>query len=126
MEAVEAKRRGYHDITTEILKTAVGGAIKTHVMYKAKLSYAQLNRYLPLLIENGLLEERSVQLKRGEIGQLYITTPKGHRFVGGMEGIYSMWNGKKENNGQSNESPIINENNSPFSKSHVAYLYQTS
>jgi predicted transcriptional regulator len=52
----EIKRRDRHDIVVEILRTAVDGKIKTHIMYKAKLSYAQLNEYLPLLVEKGFLE----------------------------------------------------------------------
>ena len=72
----EIKRRDRHDIAVEILRTAVEGKIKTHIMYKAKLSYAQLNEYLPLLIEKGFLENTSIRHKR-TLKRVYKTTKKG-------------------------------------------------
>ena len=39
-----------------ILDAANGGTTKTKIMYKAYLSYNQLNEYLAILIENNLLE----------------------------------------------------------------------
>ena len=53
-------RRDRHEIVAEILETAIGGAIKTHIMYKAKLSYNQLNDYLTSLVESGLLENHTI------------------------------------------------------------------
>jgi predicted transcriptional regulator len=50
------KRRDRHDIVAEILETAKGGVIKTHVLYKAKLSYAQLSEYIRMLLRKGFLE----------------------------------------------------------------------
>jgi len=43
-------------------------------MYKAYLSYAQLKEYLPVLVENGLLDYQEGELK-------YKTTDKGLRFM---------------------------------------------
>jgi len=75
-----SKRRDRHEIVAEILETARGGAIKTHIMYKAKLSYAQLNEYLPLLLEKGFLENLTIVrnrqtkhiLKTSEQGELFL------------------------------------------------------
>ena len=38
-----------------ILKVAGNGNLKTHIMYKANLSYRQLERYLNFLETNGML-----------------------------------------------------------------------
>ena len=44
------------EIVSHILDSANEGATKTKIMYAAFLSYAQLNEYLSILIENNLLE----------------------------------------------------------------------
>ncbi|NIW09775.1 MAG: hypothetical protein GWN33_04070, partial [Gammaproteobacteria bacterium] len=74
--AATNKRRDRHDIVAEILKTARGGKIKTHIMYKAKLSYSQINEYLNLLIKKGFLENMTIKRKR-QIITMYKTTKKG-------------------------------------------------
>ena len=78
------KRRDRHDIVTEILKTAREGKIKTHIMYKAKLSYSQINTYLQLLVEKGFLENNTVVKKKQTI-TLYKTTPKGVHLIENIE-----------------------------------------
>jgi predicted transcriptional regulator len=50
------KNRSRTEIVGNILDAANGGATKTKIMYKAFLSYVQLNEYLSILIENNLLE----------------------------------------------------------------------
>jgi predicted transcriptional regulator len=51
------KHRSRTEIVCNILDAANGGgATKTNIMYTAFLSYAQLNEYLSVLIENNLLE----------------------------------------------------------------------
>ena len=44
------------EILANILKVAGNRTLKTHIMYKANLSYRQLEKYLTFLQENGLLE----------------------------------------------------------------------
>jgi len=78
------KRRDRHDIVTEILKTAREGKIKTHIMYRAKLSYSQINTYLQLLVEKGFLENNTVVRKKQTI-TLYKTTPKGVHLIENIE-----------------------------------------
>lgn len=87
---VDVKRRDRHDIVVEILRTAVEGKIKTHIMYKAKLSYAQLNEYLPLLINKGFLENTSIRHKRS-LKRVYKTTDKGMRFLETFDSIKKLW-----------------------------------
>jgi len=86
----EIKRRDRHDIVVEILKTAMEGKIKTHIMYKAKLSYAQLNEYLPLLVEKGFLENTSIKQKRA-LKRVYRTTQKGLAFLENFNSIKKLW-----------------------------------
>jgi len=83
------KRRDRHDIVAEILKTAREGRIKTHIMYKAKLSYSQINSYLQLLVDKGFLENNTVIRKRQSI-TLYKTTPKGVYFIENIDTVNQM------------------------------------
>jgi len=85
-----SKRRDRHDIVAEILKTARGGKIKTHIMYKAKLSYSQINEYLHLLVNKGFLENMTVKRKRQTI-TMYRTTKKGMEFLEHLESINKLW-----------------------------------
>jgi predicted transcriptional regulator len=88
--AAISKRRDRHDIIAEILKTARGGKIKTHIMYKAKLSYSQINEYLNLLITKGFLENTTIKRKRQTI-TMYKTTRKGIEFLDHLEFINRLW-----------------------------------
>jgi len=84
------KRRDRHDIVAEILKTAKGGKIKTHIMYKAKLSYSQINEYLTLLVEKGFLENMTIKRKKQTI-TVYKTTEKGIEFLDHLESVNKLW-----------------------------------
>jgi len=75
----QPKRRDKHDIALDILKIARGGKRKTHIMYKAKLSYGQLKAYLELLNDRGLLESND--------NGVYHTTIKGLDFIKTYEEI---------------------------------------
>jgi len=74
----QPKRRDKHDIALDILKIARGGKRKTHIMYKAKLSYGQLKAYLELLNDRGLLVSNN---------GIYNTTTKGLNFIKTYEEI---------------------------------------
>lgn len=86
----DSKRRDRHDIIAEILRTAKDGKIKTHIMYKAKLSYAQINEYLPALVENGFLENTTIKMRRYH-KRVFKTTPKGQRFLENFEVMNTLW-----------------------------------
>lgn len=86
----ETKRRDRHDIIVEILKTARNGKIKTHIMYKAKLSYAQVNEYLPLLVTKGFLEPFTVKQRKIR-KRVYRTTEKGIKLLENFESIARLW-----------------------------------
>jgi len=53
------RRRARHDIIMEILRTAKGGEKKTQIMYKARLSFSQLEQYLNALKKGGFITEES-------------------------------------------------------------------
>jgi predicted transcriptional regulator len=84
------RRRDRHDIVAEILKTAVNGRIKTHIMYRAKLSYSQINEYLPMLVEKGFLENSKATRGR-QYSVFYRTTSKGLQFLENLESINKLW-----------------------------------
>jgi predicted transcriptional regulator len=69
------KYRSRTDIISMILQAAMNGATKTRLMYSAFLSYAQIQEYLPFLMERRLIsfEEASAQ---------YTLTGEGLRFLG--------------------------------------------
>ena len=84
------RRRDRHDIVAEILKTSVNGRIKTHIMYRAKLSYSQINEYLPMLVDKGLLENKKVSHGR-QTTAVYRTTVKGLQLIENLESINKLW-----------------------------------
>jgi len=70
------KRRDRLYIIAEILQIAKGGSLKTPIMYKANLGFAQLNEYLSFLLGMKLLE---VVKEGGKT--IYKTTPKGLKYL---------------------------------------------
>ena len=73
-------RRDRHDIVAEILETARGGAIKTHIMYKAKLSYTQLEGYTNLLVEKGFLQRHAI-FRDARTQDIFVTSVQGEKFL---------------------------------------------
>jgi predicted transcriptional regulator len=74
------KYRSSTEIIDSMLRSIRSGATKTHIMYRAYMSYSQLKEYLKLL------EER--QLIKYEVGsQLYVLTEKGLRFMNAYDKI---------------------------------------
>ena len=70
------KRRDKLVIMAEIIDIAKNGTSKTHIMFKANLSFTQLSKYLLDLIETNLLEKQAVEGR-----EIYIATRKGLDFV---------------------------------------------
>lgn len=66
--------RSRMDIAAAILDIAADGTMKTQIMYRAFLSFPQLNEYLELLIDANL-----VGYSAGE--KIYRTTGNGRRFL---------------------------------------------
>ena len=70
------KRRDKLVIIAEIIDIARNGTSKTHIMFKANLSFSQLNQYLTLLSQTGLLEKKTINEK-----EIYKATHRGLEFV---------------------------------------------
>ena len=72
----ERKRRDRLYIIAEILTIAKGGCLKTQIMYRANLSFAQLNEYLSFLIKMDLLKVNNENRRN-----TYRTTAKGEKYI---------------------------------------------
>ena len=71
------KHRSRTEIVCNILDAANGGGItKTKIMYTGFLSYAQLNEYLTILVDNNLIEylDGTQTFKTTEKGLNYLKT----------------------------------------------------
>ena len=67
-------------IMNDILWVARNGARKTHIMYRANLSYDQVNEYLSFLLDSRLIEEEVD--RKYEYGAIYKVTQSGREFLG--------------------------------------------
>jgi predicted transcriptional regulator len=81
----EHKRRDRLYIIAEILKIAREGSLKTQIMYKANLSFAQLNEYLSFLTRMELIKIRKEENKK-----VYRITEKGEEYLERYEEISSL------------------------------------
>jgi len=75
---MDKKRRDKHYIIFEILGVAKNGVLKTQIMYRANLSFTQLNDYLNFLVNKKipLLEKKIVGDK-----EVYQTTKEGIEYI---------------------------------------------
>jgi predicted transcriptional regulator len=71
-----SKRRDKLSIIAEILEIAKDGTLKTQIMYRANLSFAQLNDYLKFMLKVGLLNKLRANGKN-----VYVATEKGIDFL---------------------------------------------
>lgn len=97
------KRRDRLLIMAEILEVAIDGALKTQLMYRANLSFAQLNEYIKVLLGLGLLSTENNSQR-----MVYRTTQKGMRYLQSYREIQDLL--KKENHNASNGSNGNNGN----------------
>lgn len=70
---VKNKNRGRLEIVKDVLSIALVRVRKTKIMYQANLSYAQLERYRRMLLEQGLVGCHG--------DSCYLTTWKGKKFL---------------------------------------------
>jgi len=91
------KRRDRLYILAEILDIAKDGSLKTQIMYRANLSFTQLNEYLDLLLSMKLVG--TVEAKEKTV---YKTTPKGLQYLQNYKEIIELLK-----NGNSNGKPDI-------------------
>lgn len=87
----ENKRRNRLHIIAEILTIAKEGCLKTQIMYRANLSFTQLNEYLSFLVKMHLLK---IQNEKGK--RIYITTAKGNEYVEKYKAIADLLENNEE------------------------------
>ncbi len=76
MQETKLRRRGQLSIIADILGITKGATLKTQIMYKANLSYTQLNEYLKFLLTTNLIGQTVVEGK-----EVYKITPQGINFL---------------------------------------------
>ncbi len=91
------KRRDRLYIIAEILAIAKDGSLKTQIMYRANLSFAQLNEYL-----NFLLKRELVKVGKENARTIYRTTSKGVKYLENYEEISNLLRKGKENPSKAN------------------------
>ena len=74
------QHRSRWDIMASVLSVATAGRTKTYVMHKCNLSYRQLQAYLDILRERGLLKVESHK-RKGNPWEIFVTTDRGHAFL---------------------------------------------
>ena len=79
-------RRSEFDIISKILSLSKGGAKKTEILYKGNLSYTQVQKYLPYLIEKKIIEECTVKNNGGSC-KIYKITEKGSILLNDIQKI---------------------------------------
>ena len=98
----EHRRRDRLYIMAEILEITIDGALKTQVMYKANLSFAQVNTYLTLLLDLDLLETIE---SRGKT--VYKATRKGMRFLQSYREMRELLQKEQEHNPMNGNSTVF-------------------
>ena len=78
---MNGKRRSDIEISADILKVALDGAKKSHIVYKANLNFEVVKRYLKHLNEAGLINFPSIQ------NRLFKTTKKGKDYINRYENL---------------------------------------
>ena len=66
------KNRDRLTIIADILKSANSGATKTHIMFKANLSFSLLEKYLDIVVNAGLLQVNSCKYTVTEQGYIFM------------------------------------------------------
>ena len=77
-------------VARDILKVAIGGSAKTPLVYQSNLNFALIKTWLSKLIDRGLIE-----IVPGTPNRMWITTPKGQRFISAMEEVLVIWNNEQ-------------------------------
>ncbi|HDQ05675.1 MAG TPA: transcriptional regulator [Candidatus Bathyarchaeota archaeon] len=82
------RKRSDIDIIANILSAAKKGAKKTHIIYSCNLSHSQLQVYLQILHDMGLLDSHSK--KEGAELNYLKTTSKGLKFLDAYSTLKSL------------------------------------
>ncbi|HVP93472.1 MAG TPA: winged helix-turn-helix domain-containing protein [Acidobacteriota bacterium] len=96
-----SKRRDKLYIIAEILEIAKDGVLKTQKMYRANLSFTQLNEYIRFMLKNDLLGKVILNDK-----ELYKATLKGLNFLQRYHEITELLKTENENDNYKNNVKI--------------------
>jgi predicted transcriptional regulator len=80
------KRRNNTDISVQILKIALKGARKSHIVYRANLNFEIVKKYLNKLNTSGLITHPSTT------NHLFQTTLKGAEYIHQYDNLNSFIN----------------------------------
>ena len=76
---MNSKRRSDIEISADILKVAMNGAKKSHIVYRANLNFDVVKRYIKRLNDAGLINLPSIECR------LFKTTSKGMEYISQYE-----------------------------------------
>lgn len=79
-EKLTSSHRSKIDIIAEVLRETVDGTKKTRIMYSCNLSFRQLQTYLNLLLDHGLLRKGS-ENEEGIDSKFFEITRKGQNLL---------------------------------------------
>ena len=97
--------RGKIQITADILCLSTVAIKKTHIMYKANLSYEQVNYYLSDMLNNDLISQHIL-----EDGIVYRTSEKGREYLKHYTRLMDLvMDGQKENQKEQTQEAGSNE-----------------
>lgn len=100
-ESNPPKRRDRLYIMAEILNIAKNGSLKTQIMYRANLSFAQLNQYLSFLLETELIKDFTQDGRT-----VYKITPKGIKYLRNYVKIKDLLKTGSKHSADNPNSPI--------------------
>jgi len=72
--------RSQIDIIADVLRESAGGAKKTQIMYGCNLSFRQLQVYMSLLLDRGLIRKVS-EKEKGRDPRFFKATSKGQNLL---------------------------------------------
>ena len=82
-----ARNRSQYETIYTVLKLALRQIKKTHIMYRANLSYRQLKHYLRMLLRKRLITKKN---------EYYVTTAQGRAFIENFSEIQSLMREQRE------------------------------
>ena len=80
------RRRSNIEIIAEMLKVGENGAGKTRIMYNANLSYAQIQKYLGFLMNQGFVDK----MEMGNPSVTYQVTESGLKLLESINSLMQM------------------------------------
>jgi predicted transcriptional regulator len=102
----KSKRRDQLVIMAEIVDITKKGTTKTDIMFRANLSFSQLNQYLTILTQANLLEKLSINGK-----EIYKATKKGSEFMERQYQIINFINVNGRNSVKTSFDNVFHRNN---------------